>query len=350
MGFFAFGWLNNKNFRRKIDLIPEKLSIILPFRNEAENLENVISDLLDQDYPAEFMEILAINDHSTDDFWKIINCFKDKRLKIISLNENQEGKKQAILLGLEKSACSIIVSVDADCRYSKKWLSNMLAFRQKKNAEMVFGPVDFICEKSVFSKIQNLEFLSLIGSGAGAASIGNPIFCNGANLLYKRQEFQKNNILYESNASGDDVFLLHGIKKNGGKICFLKSKEAICYTHAPENLKEFVSQRKRWASKAKNYKDSDSVIVSLIVFLNAFSLIVLGFASIFSPLCFYVFLALFSSKCLIDLLLFIPVLRFFRKETLLIWFIPVQPIYIAYVSFIGIFGTLGKINWKGRIS
>ncbi|MBN2681962.1 MAG: glycosyltransferase [Bacteroidales bacterium] len=346
--FLTYGWLNTKTFSVSEKIPLEKISILLPFRNEAKNLENVIKDLLNQDYPSDLFEIIAINDHSEDDFIKVFEKFGGKKIKLINLSEEESGKKQAIIKGLKASNFSTIASVDADCRYTKKWLKTMVQFQIQMNADLVFAPVDFYGGSSFFGKLQNLEFLSLIGSGAGAAGIGNPIFCNGANLIYKKEFAENKNSFQESIPSGDDVFLLQSIKKKKGKINFLKSFEAISYTKPPNNLKEFVTQRKRWSSKAKNYKDSDSILVSIIVFLNSFLLISLSIAGIFSELFLNVFILLFVLKSLVDLIFFIPVLTFFKKQKLLIWFIPLQILYIIYVVFIGLFGTFGKNRWKGR--
>jgi cellulose synthase/poly-beta-1,6-N-acetylglucosamine synthase-like glycosyltransferase len=141
-------------------------------------------------------------------------------------------------------------------------------------------------EKSnFFQKAQTLEFISLIGSGAGAIGLKHPIMCNGANLAYEKSVF-KEKMLEKKFVSGEDVFLLHNLKKEyRDEILFLKNKDAIVQTNCLNNAKEFLNQRIRWQSKSKSYFDRDSIIVSLIVFF-ANSILLLNIFLAFSDIVF----------------------------------------------------------------
>ena len=103
-----------------------------------------------------------------------------------------------------------------------------------------------------------MEFASLIGSGAGAIGSGNAIFCNGANMAYKKEVFLEVNTYKNDNAaSGDDVFLLHSIKQRyPDGIVFAKDKNAIVNTNALDTLSTFINQRKRWTAKSSSYTDN----------------------------------------------------------------------------------------------
>ena len=115
---------------------------------------------------------------------------------------------------------------------------------------MVSGPVMFI-ENNILDKIQNLEFLSLIGTGAASIGLHSPLFCNGANLAIRKTVFEKNkNKIRNEISSGDDVFLMHSVKKKSKKsIRFMKSFEAIVLTQpkkisANSLIKEKDGQKK----------------------------------------------------------------------------------------------------------
>ena len=81
--------------------------------------------------------------------------------------------------------------------------------------KMLLAPVVFSRTKSVFGQLQELEFMSLIAASAGAASVGLPIMCNGANLAYRKNAFEEINGYGADQkfASGDDMFLLMKIRK-----------------------------------------------------------------------------------------------------------------------------------------
>src|SRR5690606_34027189 len=109
------------------------------------------------------------------------------------------------------------------------------------------------------------------------ASIGNkmPSTCNGANLAYKKQVFLELDGFkgIDDLASGDDELFLHKVAKAyPGTIGFCKAKEACVYTHAKPNLKEFIQQRRRWASKSVKYKDKKIIALAVCMWLFNLSL------------------------------------------------------------------------------
>ena len=120
-----------------------------------------------------------------------------------------------------------------------------------------------------FSKIQALDFSSLTSSAAASCNINKSILANGANLIYEKNTFLEfDNPLNDSINSGDDIFLMLNIKKKyPTEIQFLKSKDAVVKTKSEESFKNFISQRKRWASKSGNYKDVEFAVL-IIIYLS----------------------------------------------------------------------------------
>jgi hypothetical protein len=149
------------------------------------------------------------------------------------------------------------------------------AFRD--DTRMVFGPVSYFEKRGLTAKFQTLEFLGLVASGAGAALAGIPFLCNGANLAYRKDAFRqvKGFDGNEKYLSGDDVFLLHKMKKEFGRkaVIFNDDETSIVKTYPAPNMRKFLSQRVRWASKSKGYKDGLSILTAIVVF--SYSLTVL---------------------------------------------------------------------------
>ena len=217
---------------------------------------------------------------------------------------------------------------------------------------MISSPVAFFEEKNSFEEMQSLEFLFLIG--LGAAGIGNnmPSTCNGANLAYRRDVFHelKGFQGIDDLASGDDELFLHKVASAyPGRIGFCKSADALVYTHAKSSLKEFIQQRKRWASKSTHYKNRGIVLLGISVWL--FNLIILlnFLAGFLDPVFWYLSLMSIIIKMLVELIFLIPVCSFAGRKSLL-WYQPLLTvIHIFYLIFIGIAGNSGKYNWKGRM-
>ncbi|VTQ05343.1 glycosyltransferase family 2 protein [Sphingobacterium daejeonense] len=332
-----------------------KVTVIIAARNEEHNIGKTLDNIVAQQYPKELLEIIVVDDHSTDRTGEIVESYADKGVKLITLDEGNKlnsYKKFAINRAINESSGEIIVTTDADCRMGSQWLLSIIQYMELHNKLMVSSPVCYDEEKSYFEKLQTLEFLYLIGLGAAGIGNGNPTTCNGANLAYRKSLFFEmggfNGI--DELASGDDELLLHKVaEKYADRIGFCKSREAVVYTDAKENLKSFLSQRKRWASKSTKYKDKKVVVLGVCIWLFNLSLLL---SLIF--LLFGIFEA--SELVIISLLMKIgvelaflyPIVSFVGRRELL-WNLPfLSVIHSLYLVYIGIIGNIGKYDWKGR--
>ena len=321
-------------------------------RNEAENIASLIHDLSKQNFSNDLFEIILIDDFSEDNSIEIAEKSKQRySLSNLQIVKNQgEGKKAAIRKGIELSNGDLIVTTDADCRLSKDWLIIIANFYEKEKSDMIIAPVKLISNKHFFTKLQALEFTSLIASGAGAAILKNPIMCNGANLIYTKEIINSlgKNSMKNEYASGDDVFLMHSIKKAKGKISFLKSKEATVSTKAQNSFINFWQQRKRWASKSKGYNDFYTKLIGLIILIINSLMVLFLFASFFDLTFLNFWIITYLSKTLCDFPILYSTCKFFNQKTLVVYIPILQIIYPFYVFSTGIAGLLSSYNWKGR--
>ena len=85
---FIKGWHSLPVYGPVKSIASTKVSIIVAARNEAHHIAKTIQDLLDQDYPAEQVEIIIINDHPTDETAAIITSFAKDGVKLINLIED----------------------------------------------------------------------------------------------------------------------------------------------------------------------------------------------------------------------------------------------------------------------
>ena len=212
---FRFSW---KNLKQNFSSVDVSTSIIIAVRNEEENILNLLKDISAQNYPKRNIETIFIDDGSSD---KTVQILKENKsrfdFKLYQLSDGKKGKKQAIQEGVKYAHGNILLFLDADCRLNKNWAIEMVSIFNDKSVSMVSGPVMFI-ENNILDKIQNLEFLSLIGTGAASIGLQRPLFCNGANLAIRKTVFEKNkNKIRNEISSGDDVFLLHSVKKKSKK-------------------------------------------------------------------------------------------------------------------------------------
>lgn len=346
-------------FRPAAGLLPVRaFTVIIPARNEAANIRQCLSSVLSQDYPAELLEVIVINDHSTDDTESIIRSMQadHPHLKLINLADVVSGelnayKKKAIAYAISQSSHPWIVTTDADCTATPNWLKYLDAFIQVNDPVFVAAPVMFTNSGSFLSVFQVLDFISLQGITAAAVGAGYHAMCNGANIAYRKDAFFAVNGFsgIDNIASGDDMLLMHKIQQAyPGQLGYLFSREAIIATPPMTSWSAFFNQRIRWASKADKYNDRSVFWVLLLVYIVNFLLLAVLVISIFVPQGFSNWLILVIAKTLTELAFMVPVAAFFRQTHVLTWFPLMQPFHILYTVIAGWLGKFGSYRWKGR--
>jgi biofilm PGA synthesis N-glycosyltransferase PgaC len=362
--FYRQSWLSIPEFFISTKEINHtKISVIIPARNEEQNIGICLSSILHQNYPAHLFEVIVVDDHSTDTTARIVKSFAANNVKLISLKDFTDGsalnsyKKKAIDIAIQQSSGTLIVTTDADCIVPKTWLQCIATFYEQNHPALIAAPVAYYNENSFLKIFQSLDFITLQGITGASVHKKFHSMCNGANLAYERKAFDEVNGFngIDSIASGDDMLLMHKIyKRYPERILFLKSTQAIVETQAMETLTDFFNQRIRWASKSDKFEDKRifSVLV-LVYFFNVwlFLLTILGLVALIgyhNSALMWLLLFVFVIKVLIELLFIYPVATFFSKQKIISWFTFSQPFHILYTIIAGWLGKFGSYKWKER--
>ena len=350
--FFRRGW-KNLSPGIKSSKSSTFISILIPVRDEQENIPGLTEQLKKQTYQNYLFEILFINDHSNDNSVELIsqNSLQLKKIKFIHLKANESGKKAAIWRGIQNSTGKLIVTLDADCLPTEKWLETIADFYHASKPQLIIAPVIMNRKKGMLNALFSLEFMSLLASTAGAAGNKKPIMCNGANLAFEKSLIKNIPDIYaHTAASGDDMFLLEEVKRKGKKIRFCKSINACVYTDPPKTIRQFISQRLRWAAKSSQYRDYFLIYTAISVFLMNFVLFGTLISSIFKFQFIYVFAGSLLLKGLIDIMLLKPASKFFNLDSLLKakYYLLTQVLYPFYSVFIAFASQISGFRWKNR--
>ena len=345
---YRFGWNKIKRIRTA-DFTP-KVSIIIAIRNEENEIEQLFRSLQSQIYPTDKLEFILVNDHSTDSTLRLLKKSELDNLHIIDLPDGESGKKNSIKKAVEFANGEIILVSDADCSFNPYWTQTMVNYFKDEKVNLVSGPVTFYKQKGVFQSLQALEFTSLIASGAGAIGRGNAIFCNGANMAYRKDIFlDANNFESDGIASGDDVFLLHSVKsKYPNSIAFAKDENSIVTTDSVQTISDLINQRKRWTAKSSGYKDFASVYTSYLVLFVNLAMVFLFAMCFSSKENLQFFILFYFAKFIADLALLYPVLSFFKRKDLIKLILPFELFYSFYIVLIVVLSFTNKFEWKGR--
>lgn len=321
-------------------------SFIISCRNEIKNLPNLLVSIENQTYKPN--EVIFVDDNSTDETYNFLTHFAKKHDYIKVIKNTGKGKKSALIEAAKIAKSEYLIFTDADCILNENHCQLALEYLNKNNSDMLLGAVDIADEKGIFNIIEKIEFASLQAVTAYTALLNNPIMCNGANLIIRRTIYLEyiNNI-NTSIASGDDMFMLHALKKNKAKINYLYNSNYLVKTKGTNSLKKFIAQRTRWAAKSINYKDITTILVALlVVIINIFLLISL----LLTP---YSLLLIFSIIMIIENIIMLPYLIKYKQYRVLKYYpivFPIMailyPLYILIILFLIPFYKKNNPHWK----
>ncbi len=337
---FMLGWLV-KNGRSDSILhtnLPP-VCVVVACKDEAENLSNLLTSLLAQSHKPQ--EIIIVNDHSVDGTDAILRNFSAEYPHIKVLNAIGHGKKAALAQAVSVASADIVMCTDADCVVPTGWTDVVARAYVSQNFDLLILPVLMRSEDgnaTIFEELQTLEFSTLIASGAAMAYCGHAIMCNGANLAFRREAWMAcRGELHNEQVSGDDVFMLHAMKRRNYVIDCLMHEEVLVRTNPSKTLREFIKQRQRWASKAGAYRDKDTILVALNVFaINAWILL-LAVCGFFVSEAWVALLIVFLVKWCVDLLFLYQTSSFFKYRNLFFNSFLLSLLYPVYmlVSLLG---------------
>ncbi|MGC6429893.1 MAG: glycosyltransferase [Jejuia sp.] len=361
IGSFIFGFDRVKMFKLNKNRAKTKFSVVIPFRNEAENLPSLLQSITLLNYPKHLFEIILVDDASDDDSLLVIQ----KVLDTLTQNENKPidmriienvrttlaPKKDAITTAIQQAKYEWIITTDADCTLPKFWLDSFDGFIQRTKPVCVVAPVTFSKGNLFLNRFQMLEFFSLQGATIGGFGIDKPFLCNGANFAYTKTAFKKVDG-FEGNtnlASGDDIFLLEKLKKTYPKaIKYLKSPMAIVTTKPQNSWKSLVSQRIRWTSKTSKYNNWFGKLVGTSVFLMNLSIIVLPILLLFDKTVFTILGFALITKLTLDFILLYKSSAFFNNKLNILNFSLCFFVYPFFSTFVAVVSFFKGYNWKGR--
>jgi cellulose synthase/poly-beta-1,6-N-acetylglucosamine synthase-like glycosyltransferase len=328
------------------------VSVVIAARDEENTIGAILADLQRQDYPADRFEVIVVDDFSTDRTADLVReQFPAVRLLVPPCSPAASSKKIAIHTGVTAANGPLILVTDADCRVKPGWISSVAAFNKMHDAAFIAAPVQYTYDRSLLQRFQALDFLILQGITAASVSSGFHNMCNGANLAYTKAAFLRVNGFegIDQVATGDDMLLIHKIwKQDPGKVFYLKSKDAIVETAPMIGWRDFLMQRRRWASKTLVYEDKKIIGVLGFVFLFNLFFFVLVAAALFDSKYWMLPLIYLVAKPVIEFPFVASIARFFRVRGLLKDLFLLQPIHLAYTVFVGLISQFGKYEWKGR--
>ena len=231
-----------------IDSDLPKVSILIPMHNEEKVLNGIIKSLVNADYPKDKMEIIPINDHSTDKTKEMIDQYASlySFIKPFHRYSGKRGKQNAINEAVDLATGEIILVYDADYIVYKGQIKDMVRFFIDPEVGAVMGrvvPYNFCTnfltmmldlERSAGYQVEqqaryNLNLIPQYGGTVGG---------------FRKDVFIKLG-KFDPNILAEDTELTIKLYLNGYKVYYANRIEAL--EEAPEDWKVRARQLRRWS-------------------------------------------------------------------------------------------------------
>jgi len=322
-----------------------KLSLIIAAKNEEKNINTLIDSLEKLDYPEENFEVIFVDDNSTDKTASQIESrIADKsNFNLIKADKKElEGKKGALSIGIKNAKHNFIVITDADCKPAANWLTSV-AYKLDAGYDFVFGVAPIESGPKVIQKLSAFENLRNTFLTIAAVGLNIPYSASARSFAFRKKSFER--IGGYSNTtetiSGDDDLLLREAVKNKMLIGTFIDPEAFVYSSAPENLDEYLKQKKRHLQTSFHYLLKQKIFLGFWHLANLLCLFSILFIFI-KP----IFALPFIIKLVYDLFI---VLKHQDELGHVFKFYEIVYLQILYEVFlvVNFFNTLsGKVEWK----
>lgn len=337
---FCFGIYSRFIFKKSksLSVSNEPVSVIICARNEADNLENYLPVILNQDYPD--YEVIVVNDCSSDNTEEVLERFKLQcpRLRTTTIREDKKfshGKKIAVTIGIKAAKNDRLVFIDGDCQpESDQWLKQMASHFSDKT-DIVLGYGGYFSQPGLLNKYIRYDTMMIALQYFSFALIRVPYMGVGRNLGYKKSLFFKGNGFsrhFHLASGDDDLFVNENATKTNTAVEY--SHESHTRTSPKESFGKWFFQKKRHLTTSKLYRPVHKFMLSIEPVSRLLFYASLAFL-LFNPLYRPWALILFAARLMILLIVTKKTMLKLNEKNLLL--------YSFLFDFLSLFINLGLL-------
>ena len=329
------------------------VSIVVAARDEEASIARCLDALLAQDYPRDRIEVVIVDDRSSDRTSEIARAYEGRhpRLRVLRVKETRYAcpKKNALALGIARSRGELILTTDADCRPGPGWVAGLVR-HFAPDVGMVAGHSPPDLSGGILSRVLALEAVAKAGLAAGSVGLGLPLSCAGRNLAYRREAFEAVGGFDRIGhiVAGDDVLLMRLIaSRTPWKIRYATEPETLVPTSAgPSSPGRLYHQKVRHASKPLHYGPAILALAGVLYLFHALLLLGVPIALLL-PGSFHALCVALGAKCAVDLAFLCRTGRTLGMPPgLLRYFLLLEGVYLPYVVIFTVLGGMKRFRWK----
>jgi len=322
------------------------ISILVAARNEEKTIRECLEGLVAQDYPADRMRIIAVNDESEDRTLEIMTEVAGRYpglmtvLSTVPEDSGAHGKARAIAQGMDHADGEIVLFTDADCVPPPVWARSVV--EHFTPGVEVYTGFTIVRAHDLFSGIQQLDWIHLHTIASSALRFGIPMGCIGNNFAITREAYDRVGGYRGMKFSvTEDFALFQAVIRSGGRAAFPCTRGISMVTMPSATLVEVLRQKQRWARGGieMGWKGKSVLVVAV------FMMIALTIAPFVSPVAWA---GVWGAKFLCDLLVVLPNTRRLGRLDTLRYFPVFEFYFIAQALVTPLLLINRKVVWKGR--
>ncbi|MCL4547935.1 MAG: glycosyltransferase [Bacteroidetes bacterium] len=336
-----------KKYKKIDDKNLPSISIVVAARNEEDNIIDCMTSLNNLIYPEDKIEIIIVNDHSTDSTADLIDSFiKDKpKFKTVVPSESighLKGKTNALANAIKISKGEVLLTTDADCIVSPTWAKTLASYYQDDVGFV--GGFTTQYDRSAFEGMQAIDFVYLLTVAAGSINLGKPLSCIGNNMSYRRSAYLAvggyEGLPFSVTEDFKLLMAIHDLKKY--KIIYPLDAKGLVTSKACPDWKTLFWQKKRWGVGGK---ESDFIGYMVLVWGYLSSVAVLLTPFLFISVALYLSIFKFG----VDYFFVKPIFNKLNLKLKFTHFLAFEIYFILYVILLPfIVLPSKKVKWKGR--
>ncbi|HSV27651.1 MAG TPA: glycosyltransferase, partial [Sedimentisphaerales bacterium] len=231
-------------------------TVVVPAYNEGRMVLRTLRSIARSDYPAEKLQIIAVDDGSTDDTWQWIQKAGREFAGIVTIRQpHNAGKKQAMYDAFHQATGDVLVTVDSDSLIEPETLRRLVSpLCHNSRVGAVAGNVRVLNRhEGLIPRMLEVAFAFSFEFIRSAQSSVRTVFCTpGALAAYRRSAIMPvldswlNQTFFGQPAKiGEDRAITNWILRTGHEVVF--QSNAIVYTNVPSRYDDLCKMFLRWA-------------------------------------------------------------------------------------------------------
>jgi len=231
--------IKNQFFEDPGEKFTPKLTVIIPAYNEEETISDTLNTVLGSDYPKTKLEILVVNDGSTDKTAEIVKNFKGVKL----FNKKNSGKADSVNQAIKRAKGDFIAIIDADSYPSKTAFTELMKFFVDESVGASTGTILVRNKNSLLEKMQAMEYVLIAWTRKTLDAMQSVFVTPGALSVYRKKALEQVGY-FDSRVMTEDIEVAWNLLRHKWKVRM--ATRALGFTSVPTSYKAWYKQRIRW--------------------------------------------------------------------------------------------------------